>query len=974
MPSFLKLLAEDIIKNYNDDFINTVIIFPNKRAGLFLADELSKLIKEPLWMPKIMTLSEYISSQLHIQTADEITLITKLYKAYLKASSQNESFDDFYYWGKMLISDFDDIDKYLVNAKDLFSNLQSLKEIEQNFSYLEDEEVQLIKQFWGSFSVINQSNEQKKFVNIWESLYDTYSIFKESLLSKNLSYEGMAQRLFCEKLDKNIESKNIIIAGFNALNLCEKKIFSHYRDNCSAKFYWDYDEYYTDDIKQEAGLYIRENMKDFPNALKKENFRSFLNNNKSIDIISISSAIGQAKLIPTLMQEFKQPLDRKTAIILCDEGILLPSLSSIPNSVGKINITMGYPAQNSSIAAFIQLIQQLISSSKIDSEVTDNTYYYYKEVLALLNHKLIKNSENIDIEKITKEINSKNKIYIKAKELQLNKLTKSIFVNKINSIPDYLKDILKILLQTPINKVSKENKEVSDIKNIINTKDNTDKDIDYDIDNLVDDAPNQINEIEKEFIFSLYTYIQSVQNSFTSEGILPDDKLYMQIVIKLLNSTSIPFTGEPLKGMQLMGLMESRMLDFDNLIILSANEGVLPKNNMNMSFIPYNLRKGFKMPIPENKDALFAYYFYRLLQRSKNVKIVYNSAVKSVGSNEKSRFLLQLEYESGLKIQKRNFQNLIASRDVNKISINKDKDVMDRLKQIASNLLSPSAINNYIECPLRFYFNNIVQVKSLETVDDKLDAKHFGNIFHNTIHELYAKAHNNRITAEFIDNFLKNSALITKEIHKQFNIAFKNLETNKLVNNGTNELLLIAIKSYVVNTLKYDIQLCPFELINMEEKYIYPLQIFEGKQKIMVGGYIDRIDLIDNSVRILDYKTGSDINDFKSIEDLFNINLEKRNKAAMQTLLYCYIYQKSSKDSRIIYPAIYNIKELISKFYDPKFRINKEVLNDFEFVKDKFIKNLKKTLEEIYNPNIPFAQTEVKDKCKYCDFASICNK
>jgi len=1034
MPSFLKLLAQDLINNYRKDFINTIIIFPNKRAGLFLADELSKLIKEPLWMPKIMTLSEYISSQIHTQTADEVTLVTKLYKAYTNTSSSPESFDDFYYWGKMLVSDFDDVDKYLVNAKDLFSNLQSLKEIEQNFSYLDDEEIHLIKQFWGSFSILNQSDEQKKFVNIWKNLYATYSTFRKSLLNNNLSYEGMAQRLFCEKLDSNksveSENKNIIIAGFNALNLCEKKIFSYYRDNNNARFYWDYDSYYIDDEKQEAGLYIRENIKQFPNAIKKENFKNFLHNDKQIDIISIASAIGQAKLIPTLLQEFNEPIDRKTAIILCDESMLLPALSSIPNSVGKINITMGYPAQNSSIAAFIQLIQELRNSSKKGKKDYKSTYYYYREVLALLNHKLIKNSRNIDIEKITKEINSNNNIYISAEKLQFNTLTRAIFIDKIDSVPDYLKNILRILLQTPINKTNKEssnkrtenlddnykldnienknlylnsdqniNKSItnSNFNNIANnsiSKKNTseklnkepNEDKNNDIEDLLDDVPNQINEIEKEFIFSLYTYIQNVQNSFETEGIKPDNKLYMQIVIKLLNTTSIPFSGEPLKGMQLMGLMESRMLDFNNLIILSANEGVLPKNNLNMSFIPYNLRKGFKMPTPENKDALFAYYFYRLLQRSKKIKIVYNSAGKSVGSNEKSRFLLQLEYESGLKIKKRNFQNHILSRKTNSISIPKDKDVMERLEQMAKEQISPSAINNYLECPLRFYFNNVVRVKSLEEADDKLNAKFFGTIFHDTMHKLYSRAKDRKIKSEFLDHLLKNQSRIEEEIRRQFKITFNNKnsknnndtnnneEANDLIDSGTNELLLKAIKSYVISTIKYDMQLCPFEIISMEQKYLYPIDIFDGKKRIITGGYIDRVDNVNNCIRILDYKTGRDDTSVKNLVGLFDKTLDKRNKAAMQTLLYCYIYQSTTKDSHIIYPVIYSIKDLINKNYNPNLKIDNEFLEDFESIKNEFISNLKEILEEIYNYKIPFAQTDVKSKCEYCDFASICNK
>ena len=631
MASVLELLAKDLIRKHGTDFSELTIIFPNKRAGLFLAEELAKLINQPIWMPEILTLSEYIEKQTGLKKAEPISLIIKLYKSYIKVSKSSETFEEFYFWGNMLLGDFDDIDKYLVDAKDLFSNLVALKNLELHFPYLTQEQIAIIQKFWQSFTPEQYSEEQQTFLKIWDKLWDTYSTFKNHLFQEQLCYEGMNERYFWERIDSYDSPKQLIIAGFNALNSCEKQIFSYYQDRGCAKFYWDYDLYYTTNKYQEAGYYIRENLIRFPNELGEEQFNQFLYNQKEIEYISVPSTIGQTKLLSHYTEKLKEKNPRDTAVVLCDEQLLIPMLYSIPDSIREINITMGYPARTTSVAALISLLCDLKNYAKQESTAT---YYYYKPVIALLNHKLIKELFPEDIHKITQYIQKKNIVYVSEKSLQFHPLTQAIFSSSEEKISHYLLHILQLLLQ----------------------------------------IHSSLDAIEKEFVFSIYTQIQNLQNSFEEEEIEPENKLYLQIIRKVMNHLSIPFSGEPLKGLQVMGLMETRMLDFKNLIILSANEGILPKTTPPSSFIPYSLRVGFQLPTPEHQEALFAYYFYRLLQRAKQVKIIYSSGIKGSNGGEMSRFLYQLKYESGLTIRESNFQNQISTQKSQPIIIPKNNN------------------------------------------------------------------------------------------------------------------------------------------------------------------------------------------------------------------------------------------------------------------------------------------------------------
>lgn len=939
MASFIQLIAKDLITKYQYNLKDLTVVFPNKRAGLFLADALSELVKKPTWMPEIFTFHEFIEQQTGIKKAENITLTIKLYKAYLQASGTNEKFEDFYFWGNLLLEDFDDIDKYLIDPKTLFSNIVSLKELESGFSYLTPEQITVIQNFWNSFNPEKYSKEQEEFLKIWNNLYSTYTRFKKQLTAEGICYEGMGERHFYEHIEEYSREQPIVFAGFNALSPCEKQIFTFYHLNRKAHFYWDYDIYYSTEEYHEAGRYIRENLKLFPNELGQEQFNNFKYNRKQIEYISVPSSIGQAKLIPKLLEDLPEKDNIQTALVLCDERLLIPVMHSIPEDIRKINITMGYPARNTSAAALIYMLGELKNYTKTAG---GETYYYYKPVIALLNHKLLRNCCPEDIDKTLGNIRQKNIIYIPAQSLYFNAVTQAIFEGKEEKIPDYLLRILKLLTQT------------------------------FDIEKEKSYA------IEKEFIFTLYLCIQNLKNTFEEEQIEPESKLYLQIIYKVLGSVSIPFSGEPLEGLQIMGLLETRMLDFKNLIIFSANEGILPKTNIPSSFIPYNLRVGFRLPTPEQREALFAYNFYRLLQRAQNVKILYTSVIQNLNGGEMSRYLHQIKYESGLTVKEQNFQNRISLEEEKEIHIPKNESILRGLERYMlseETALSPSALNTYIDCPLKFYFKYIAGIKEKEEMAEELDHRLLGNIFHESVQSLYATVGGQEITSRIIDSLLSNQSLLEEHVYRSY-LHVYNQQTSKLMDSGSNELILEIIKKYIRQMFQYDKTLCPFRIISTEKKYCIPVpvQTPAGTQPVFIGGIIDRVDQIGDTIRVIDYKTGADNTQCKNISSVFDSSNPQRNKAAFQTMLYCLMFKQHCPPTSAIIPGIYSIKLLFGNDYNYKLKCDNTYITDFNTYREEFYQLLTALLSRLFSPEQSFTQAPSEKKCRTCQYSGICRK
>ncbi|MGL5683406.1 MAG: PD-(D/E)XK nuclease family protein [Marinifilaceae bacterium] len=933
MTTFLSQLALSIYTKYEGNFENVTVIFPNKRAGLFLCEELSKLTKQALWLPDIITLDEFITRQIGLRKIDELPLVIKLYKAYSEVCEQEESFDSFYHWGSMLLSDFDDIDKYMVRADDLLQNLVAYKDIEHEFQYLTEEQTAVIKQFWQCFKGEQYSLEQQKFLSVWECLLPAYNRFREMLFAEQICYSGMGQRYFAEHIgDYSIEN-DIIFAGFNALNLCEKHIFTYYKDLGKAFFYWDYDNYYLKNPYNEAGLYIRENIELFGNALPEDAFDNLTTVHKQLEYVAVPSNTGQAKLLSTMLNEQDKPED--TAIVLCDEELLIPVLNSIPTGVHKLNVTMGYPASKSSIAGLLLLLLDLQLYIKQEKAAI---YFYFKPVNAILSHPLLQRLYADDCHTLIEDINKHNQVYIKQESLTKNPLFTQLFCKQQQGIVSYLMDIMD-------GQIARFKETETDFM------------------------------LEKEILFTLYTGIRGIDNIFRESNIVPEDELYIHIIRKLIDEITIPFEGEPIEGLQLMGLMETRMLDFKNLIILSANEGILPKGGTSPSFIPYSLRSGFGLPTPEHQDALFAYYFYRLIQRAEKVKLLYCSKTSGLTTGEMSRFMYQLKYESNLPISERTLQNSIDKAEIEPIVVEKDNNIMETMTRFynpnVKSSFSPSALNTYMECPLRFYFKYIAGVKEPEEISEELDARLLGTIMHDSCEEIYARFGTAPFNAEQLQALYKNDVLIKDTVKEVYQKIYESDVIN-LLDSGLNLLILDVIKKYIKQIFKYDEQFVPFSMISMEKQYYIELPV--GDKRVRIGGAIDRVDSTGGVVRVIDYKTGGDDNIFKTVESLFDKDIEKRNKAAFQTMLYCLMYEQSTGYQGPITPCIYSAKKLFVKDYDCRLIDGKDAVTNFAQYKEEFTDKLTELIAEILNPSQAFTQTSIDKKCEYCTYRGICLK
>lgn len=943
METFLGLVAKDLLARVQN-FERLMLVFPNKRASLFMTEELMKLTERPLWMPEIVTIDEFVDRHTNLLRVDEVESVVKLYKIFRRFEPELE-LGEFYYWGKMLLADFDDVDKYLVDANDLFGNVDKYRAMDDtSLTYLDAEQRDALKRFF-DILVENRSSETKEFQDLWNNISTVYLEFKAVLLSEGKAYAGMAQRTFVEQeLWPDVE--HIAFVGFNALNRCEKSIFSHYDNNGQALFYWDYDTLYIDNKFHEAGLYMRDNLKRFPNALSSEHFnRLNRENDLRIRVIDVPNAISQVKLLPELLDGDS---GRETAVILCDEALMIPAKNSFPAEIESINITMGYPAKGSSVITLIeQLYALMVYGVSADS-------IYYKPVLSLLQHPLICGVNRAESMALIEKINKENLYRVPKSNLSFNSLCKTIFDEPEGSVSEWLKNILQMLLLEPSLKE---------------------------------------RELDREVLFKLYTYIQRLDNLFVQEQIaeqvLNDAKFYMTLLNKMLSYVSIPFSGQPLQGVQLMGMMESRMLDFENVILLSMNEGIMPKGGVAPSFIPVSFRRAFGMPIPEHQDAMFAYYFYRLLQRTKQATMIYTSGKGMGMGSEMSRFILQLKYESKIPIEWLSLQNSLQVVENRVESVVRTEDMIARLKSMYRNrergLLSPSAISSYIKCPLNFFRQYVLGLKEPDSVGDELDARTIGNYLHSAAEIVYS--HLNKLSGgDFIRSFhidmvLSDSNFINEVLEQAYcnvmNPKGGVADAQESLNSGQNMIARVTVERYLRDILQYDRDTTiGFKIIKLEERVAMPFTLSDGST-IYIGGIVDRIDqLFDGTYRVIDYKTGSDKRTFESFDSLFEIGGKNHEKVPFQTMLYAMAYMKQAGiEHAALVPGVYLLREMtdISSPFDYRFDMKGKVIDSFtQPMRDEFMSRLKILVQDMYREEGEVGISIEQTSCKYCIFKALC--
>lgn len=958
METFLKQVATDLYNRTQGRLSRTAVVFPNKRAGLFFNEYLMQQSDVPIWAPAYLSISELFRGLSSWEIGDPIKLVCELYKVFCKHTHHSETLDNFYFWGELLLSDFDDADKNMAHTDELFRNLQELHALMDDFSFMNKEQEEAIQLFFENFSIDKRTLLKDKFISLWDVLGEVYRDYRDTLKAQDIAYEGMLYRDAVENLTpESLPYDTYVFVGFNVLNKVEHTLFKRLQDAGKALFYWDYDPFYMDEKKQhEAGVFIRKNLIDFPSALPEDAFRKMrnLNSPKEIEYICSPTENAQVRHLPQwIRQNLTKDAEKETAVVLCNESLLQPVLHSLPSNVGHINITMGFPLAQTPVHSFVTTLIEL----QLQGYQPQSGRFLFQQVIAVLKHpytrRLTQASESLENELI-----QKNRFYPLPSELQKDEFLSHIF-QPIETNQELIRYLTKALEDVAVIYRKEENEAKKEL----------------------------FNQLYRESIFRAYTTLNRFATLIEEGSLNVQKETLRRLLTKVLSGTSIPFHGEPAIGMQIMGVLETRNLDFRHLVLLSVNEGQLPKTGGDSSFIPYNLRKAFGMTTIDHKISVYAYYFYRLMQRAEKITLMYNNSSDGLNRGEWSRFMLQFLIESNHPIVQRTLISGQSPQESTPIRITKTPQVMERMHRVfdlAYNpkaKISPSALNGYLDCPLLFYLRYIAGLKVPDEVSSEIDSATFGSIFHKTAEHIYKDltAHGNLITRDALKTLEKDTIRLEAYVDEAFKELFFHIpDDEKPEYNGIQLINSAVIVRYIKQLLQHDIRYAPFQYLESEKSVTEKICIHtpSGDFHSRLGGYIDRLDCKEDTLRIVDYKTGGKADTPASVESLF-IPDKKRSNYIFQTFLYASIMSRQQKLK--VAPALLYIHRAASENYSPVICVKEgrnkaEPVMDFSLYEDDFRERLQKLLEEIFNPEVDFKQTEVEEKCTYCKFKEFCKK
>lgn len=897
MESFLKLVAADLYKHTEGNLAHTAVVFPNKRAGLFFNEYLAQESDSPIWSPAYVSISELFRSLSPWEVGDPVKLVCELYKIFRRETQSTETLDDFYFWGEMLISDFDDADKNRVDTDKLFSNLQDLRNIMDDYTFIDDEQEEAIRQFFQNFSIERRTALKERFISLWNVLGNIYKGFRESLASQNIAYEGMMYRHVIEHLDVDkLPYEKYIFVGFNVLNKVEHTLFTQLKDAGKAVFYWDYDEFYMKENRQavthEAGEFIRRNLRDFPSPLSGELFKN-LSKPKEVHYIASSTENAQARYLPQWIRNNLTTPEKETAVVLCNEALLQPVLHSLPAEVKHVNITMGFPLSQTPVYSFLIALLELHTHGFNFK----SGRYTFQSVVTLLKHPYTRQLTG-QAELLEKELTRNNRFYPLPGELGKDEFLTRLFTP----------------LSGNLNLCIRLSETLQQVASIYQANTSGTEDTDA------------FNQLYRESLFKAYTTINRFRTLIEKDELTVQSETFRRLLVKVLSATNIPFHGEPAIGMQVMGVLETRNLDFRHLVLLSVNEGQLPKSGGDSSFIPYNLRKAFGMTTIEHKIAVYAYYFYRLLQRAERITLIYNTSSDGLNRGEWSRFMLQFLIKWPHPITRQFLEAGQSPQGTSPITVEKTPDVMRRMQSLfdvranPKAKFSPSALNYYLDCPLKFYYRYVAGLSAPDEVSAEIDSATFGSIFHYAAEHIYKDltTHGKVINKETLETLLRNEVKLQDYVDTAFKKLFFNVPQNeKPEYNGVQLINSAVIARYLKQLLQNDLRYAPFTFIASEMEVDEPIDIQtpKGVIKSHIGGIIDRMDSKDGTLRIVDYKTGGDADTPPHVESLF-IPDKKRSNYVFQTFLYAAIMCRKQPTMKIA-PALLYIHRAATETYSP---------------------------------------------------------
>jgi len=959
--SFLQLVADDLYEKLGRELAETAVVFPNKRASLFFNEYLAKKAGRPVWAPAYVSISDLFRGLTTLQAADSIRLVCELYRVYQEVTGSEESLDDFYFWGELLISDFDDVDKNLVDAGQLFNNLSNLQALTQGSDFLTPAQVEAFREFFEDFSPEKPTLLKEKFRSIWDHLGALYQTYHERLQAEGIAYEGMMYRMALEQLDTaTLPYKHYVFVGFNVLNAVERKLFTRLKEGGKALFYWDYDVFYVGRPQHEAGDFLARNLQQFPNELTDKTLFDVLGKPKQVRYIAAPTENAQARFVQQWIDEktWDPAHEKENAVVLCNEELLLPVLHSIPSCVRNLNVTMGFPLAQTPVNSFLNALIDL----QTQGYRADDGCFDFETVIAVLKHPYTQQLSH-KTQTLLTTLTQNNRFFPTLAELQQDDFLTRVFTPQpdIKALCTYLSMLLQEVTVLYRN----------------------------------EEAENNVySQLYRESIFKSYTLVNRLLSLIEDHTLTVQPSTLRRLIKRLMAGASIPFHGEPAVGMQLMGVLETRNLDFRRILLLSVNEGKLPHGESEASFVPYNLRKAFGMTTVEHKISVYAYYFYRLLQRAESVTLLYNTSTDGINRGEMSRFMLQFQVDWPHNIQQEYLQATQRPAGKRSIEVEKDEAVMQRLlhrldadkdadkPMEKQGFLSPSALNAYIDCPLKFYFRYVAGLRVPDEVSAEIDNALFGTLFHLTAQRIYEDLtrKGKQVQGADIEQLLKDKGKLQDYVDASFKeVFFKIGKDEKSRYNGTQLVNFDVILKYITLLLKNDLRRTPFYMEGMEKTSteVFEVQTTQGTLHIRLGGVIDRLDSQNDTLRIIDYKTGTDKGNAASIEALFT-PASNRQYHIFQAMLYACIMSRQLRDAGkdlLIQPALYYIPNSAVESYEPVIKVEYKEVTDFaQQHEQEFRERLQTLLEELVNPEVPFTQTPFDDHCKYCDFKRLCGK
>ena len=981
MKAFLKIVAKDMLEKYGTDMSDIAVVFPNKRASLFLNNYLAQLAHKPIWTPTYITISDLFRRHSDLKVADPIKSICDLHKTFVKCTGIDETLDHFYGWGQLLLADFDDVDKNMVDAKQLFANLSDIHELD-DVSYLTDYQKEMIRKFFSNFSDDHNSELKKRFLQLWCHFYDIYTEFNQRMTEQGLAYEGALYRSVVSNESIEFRHKKYLFVGFNMMQVVELNLLNRLKKQGKAAFYWDYDQYYMDG-NNEAGHYIRQYLPYYPNELAEYPQQEIYNNmtkNKDITYISAPTENIQARYVNSWLKENgRYKIGRNVAIVLSDESLLQSVIHSLPQEVGSINITIGYPLQQT---PFYSLIQQLIQLQGIGHSKQGDTYRLHY-VLIALRHPYTRYISEKYTELLAK-LDEQKRFYPSREFLSLDG-------------DEGLTLLFRNLEEATASQDEYNRKLITYLLDVLRT---------------IGTHAKELNDpLFHESLYRTYTLLNRLQDLIIAGDLQVDIITLERLIQQLIQTTSIPFHGEPAEGIQVMGVLETRNLDFDHILILSCNEGKLPKGVNDSSFIPYSLRKAYGLTTVENKVAIFAYYFHSMLQRAHDITLTYNNATEDGQSGEMSRFMLQMMVESQHSIKRK---TLVAGQKPLRPAYSeaqKTDEVMAVLDNIK--MITPTFLNTYQRCQKQFYYKYVKGLLEPDEIDeDEVDNKIFGNIFHRAAELFYytfaskddiatddqGKQRLIRpivITADNLDHALKDTSLVYRLVDQAFREELFKVSSSDYhpKYNGLQLINKEVIASYLRQLITIDRRQAPFTIIGMEIVVSTTLGVAtaRGQKLFRIGGFIDRLDSVATSgnpsvlgnlaerIRVIDYKTGrSRTSHPKDIEEVFStqpLAIGKHNDYYLQAILYSLIVKNDRRYNPAqepVSPGLLFIQNAGADDYDPTLKLGKELLTDVAPLETEFTDHLRSLLADIYDPALPLKPTEDKKRCVFCPYAALC--